>query len=269
MAGSLGWSVRAAVVTVLAVCGMAIAAAPAYAMAKPTWVRVDKLTISTPAADGHDSFVVQGSFALPPMTIEATDVTLNIDGFSAEMPAAQWKRAGTTNSFTGRNNGVTGQLTFWVGGSSKCLYKFTGSLQTIKGSLTGYPNLPVTLSVGAIFSETVTAVVATNPAETLYKLSTLRASGGGSLFLVDKVAMTRNLKETAGTSSFSRAPTTPTLPLTLRPPRCTLPYWACHRPSTPERCRPLRAETSSSSPGSCRPPASSTSLSITRRADTP
>ena len=156
----------AAPVMLLLVSIIAFASASAYAEADATWLQIDKFKVSMPASVGHDQFVLEGQFNMPltldstgeALVIESTDVTLNIDSSWSEVfPADSWRRVGASRQFVARQDHVLAMVTFFVKGSSKCLFKFIGSQQSLNGNIPGMPSVPVELQIGTLFDETVTA----------------------------------------------------------------------------------------------------------------
>jgi len=106
------------------------------------------------------------------------------------MDASSWKRAGKSNTYTFNEGGVSGKITYWSGGTSRCLFSFNPCRLRLQGSLPNLPSLPVRLRLGGGFDETVRAEMVVK--NTVAKLSYV---GPLPAFVVDRVAMTRNLRQ--------------------------------------------------------------------------
>jgi hypothetical protein len=185
-------------IALLSVAMLAVLLTPAnaFGFARPTYVVVDKLNIALAPSGGNDSFAVQGSFNMPVATLESTDVTLTLaSNYSIPIPAAAWKRVGKSNTFVGGAFGVTGSMTFWKKGSSKCDFKFTGSKQSLAAYLpsSAPANVSVELEIGPLFDQTLTAVLNISKDGRHYSLNTL---GPDRFYVLRKVTVTRNLKKT-------------------------------------------------------------------------
>lgn len=154
------------------------------------WLRVDKLQGTAGVAPGADLFTMAGSFNLAPAALDPrSDVTLSIDNWSCVFPAAAWKQSGKSNKFSAKAGKVSGSIFYWVGGSSKCTFIFTGKKQDLADNCPSFPNLPVRLVIGAVFDQSVT--VALTDHANAFKLVTV---GPSPQFLVDQVALKLNTR---------------------------------------------------------------------------
>jgi len=155
------------------------------------WLQIDRFRMGLPLATGHDSFALRGSCNtwLDAGTLPKA-VTLRIGNWSVAIPASAWKEVGTFNVYTCAQDGILGKMTYSVNGTTKCLFQFSASKQTIQGNLPDFPDVPVRLQVGDGFDETLTIrMTVTN------HLAGMSSIGSLPLFCVQKLTMARNLKQ--------------------------------------------------------------------------
>jgi hypothetical protein len=158
------------------------------------WLSIDKASATINLAQiGKDTFFISGSFNLPPASLDpaTSDVTLSVDQLSITIPAASWTTKGAGRLYKAKQDGVSVQIVYWVKGSSRCNYKFTGSRQDVKSNVPNFPDLPVRLIIGAGFDETITATM-NGTSATSAKMYSLNPQ---PIFVVDKIGISRNLKK--------------------------------------------------------------------------
>ena len=155
---------------------------------KVNWMQIDRFQVGLPDTTAHDSFALRGSCNVWPIGTPPQTVTLNIDStWSVTIGAASWTRMGKTNVYTCKANGVVAKLTYWSGGSTKCLFTFTASGQTLKGNLPDPQNVTVRLRIGSGFDESLTTrLVLRNHTAKLVAVTPR------PVFCIDKVTLTRN-----------------------------------------------------------------------------
>ncbi len=105
--------------------------------------------------DNKDTFNFQGSFNLDYNVTGSFpgDVTIWMDDWFVTIPQDEWKQKGRFPRFKAKFGGLTVQLDFWKGGSSKCYFNIKGNKQDFSGLLPNYPNIPVGLELGDYFAE--------------------------------------------------------------------------------------------------------------------
>jgi len=170
---------RFAVVAFLAVAALGVilgvaGGAQAVLPTRETWLGIDIFQArGNPTVAGRDSFLLTGNFNAPPWSIypSASDVTLTIDDWSATIPAEWWTRKGASKQWKVKAPGFSGQIEYFVNGSSKCKYRFIASNQDLKNNWPSIPDLPVRLRIGTTFDESIIADV--DPLPNGIKLSDL------------------------------------------------------------------------------------------------
>jgi len=122
---------------------------PAAPSVDANWLEITKFQLGLPAtSSGHDSFSLKGSFNMWPGGTVPKTVLLGIGDWSITVDASAWKNSGKTRVCTARQNGVNCKVTYWVGGTSKCTFQFTGAMQSLKGSIPAPVNNSVVIPVG-------------------------------------------------------------------------------------------------------------------------
>jgi len=153
---------------------------------KLTWLQIDQLRISFGPTEGRDSFVLRGTCNMWPEGTPPKTVTLNLDStWSVVMDASSWKRVGRTSTYAAKVSGVTGRLTYWSKGTSKCLFTFIGSRQDLQADLPNLMNVPVRLRIGDSFDETMTTRLTLRG-----RVAKLTSVDMQPIFWVDKVSFT-------------------------------------------------------------------------------
>jgi len=142
-----------------------------------------------PGPAGKDAFALSGILNMPFTANVPETVTLTIDDWSVVMDSSSWTRAGTANVYTCKEGGISAKMTYWVKGTTKCLFSFTATNQTLQGHVPNWPDVPVRLRLGSDFDETLTANLAVKG--TAGKLSSL---GPLPLFCTEKLTVKRNLR---------------------------------------------------------------------------
>lgn len=143
----------------IATRGFSVAIHASPPAAESDWLDVTKVQIGLPATSGNDSFAMQGSFNMWPAGCLPPTVTVNIDNWELAMDASSWKSAGK-GGYTYAKGGVTGKMTYWANGTSRCLFQLKGTKQTMQSGVGNPAAVPVRLRAGECFDETITASMA-------------------------------------------------------------------------------------------------------------
>jgi len=203
-------SPRRYVLTVLAAAILAVPLLTSAVQAQETfqtqWLNISRMTVSFPRASGRDSFSTQGSFNMNPDSIDpaTASVQIFIDEWSCTFSASDWRQVGKGRTYAAKlkegTSFVSAQIAWWIGGSSRCNFKFTGARLDIQSGLydpwyyedssedptPGSRRPYFDLSINSVFEESLMVTM-------------LRHGGAGRMvylperYAIDKVALTRNL----------------------------------------------------------------------------
>ena len=154
-------------------------------------IRLDYLRLSLPQ-NGRDSVALRATFNKCLTTDIPRKVTVTIDNWSLVMDVSSWKRVGKTNTFVCKEGDVSAKITYYVKGTSRCLFSLTASRQAIQDKLPNIPSLPVKLKLGPDFGKTAIAEMSVTGS-----VATMTSRGPMPVFLVDKLSVTRNVREPA------------------------------------------------------------------------
>jgi len=128
-----------------------------------SWLDVTGLRVTQPGPDGRDSFTLRGTFNMPLGQDAPGEVILSLgEGWSVTIDSTSSKKAGSSNVYTFNKDGVSGRVTYWVKGTTKCLFSFSAHGQTLGTGLVNSTDVAVRLQVGDGFDETVGVGITVN-----------------------------------------------------------------------------------------------------------
>lgn len=177
-----------AVVLLASVCALA----HGYVPPKTDWLNIKKFVAATPDRPDRDSFVMSGSFNMAPISVVpwTSDVTLHIENWSVTVPAAAWVRQGESNKYKAKQGQFRGEITYWVGASSRCTFKFAASKQDLQSQIPSFPEVPVRLQIGATFDVSALAMM-----EELRRGVKMVELGPPPHYVIDKIQARLNQKK--------------------------------------------------------------------------
>jgi len=194
-------------VSLAAVFALLLVALASHASAQPiqppslprtTWLNISTFRFhENTSLSNRDSFVLKGSFNAEPYSLESTDdVTLSMGGKAIIFAHDLWRKVGR-NACKARTGGVSAQITYWVGGSSRCNFTFIGSRQNMPGYMASPYDTTIELRIGGAFDESVTVMVTVqNPGRGTVFNARLDSYSEDMLatFALDSVRITRSRK---------------------------------------------------------------------------
>jgi hypothetical protein len=176
---------------------------------RPTWLNISTFNFhANTRMNSKDSFVLKGSFNAVPQSIDPTidDVTLTIGERPFSYTHDLWKQVGKSNKYMAKIDGVSAQIEYWVGSSSRCSFTFIGSRQDLPSYIISPDETRIELQIGVAFDETVGTEMIVHNVGPVYNVrmdSYLELAG--PTFALDSLRIARNTRKTGHDSMTMKA----------------------------------------------------------------